>query len=216
MNVLVYYATREFARYRRLSSETARRYGGFARVLERSSADLDAGFRRCRAALLALAAARHPVVVRCDARCTLPPDYLRRAVAALCCTGEANVGGRLEVVGATPFERGVAFAMPSRLGSDGLRYQTGAPAVAVDTVPLGAFRRAALAAAGGFDETLARNEDYELNWRLRAAGGQVWFDPALSVAYRPRWRWPVGSSLARTRSCRSCCWAPAPWSLGPG
>ena len=54
MNVLVNYATREFARYRRLSSETARRFGGFARVLERSSADLDADFRRRHAALLAV------------------------------------------------------------------------------------------------------------------------------------------------------------------
>ena len=54
MNVLVNYATHEFARYRRLSSETARRFGGFARVLERSSADLDADFRRRHAALLAV------------------------------------------------------------------------------------------------------------------------------------------------------------------
>ena len=134
----------------------------------------------------ALAAARHPVAVRCDARCVLPPDYVRRAVAALGCTGAANVGGRLEPVGDTPFERAVALAMSSRLGSGGPRYRTGGAPGPVDTVPLGAFRREALEAAGGFDATLARNEDYELNWRLRAAGGTVWFEPALSVRYRPR------------------------------
>ena len=54
MNVLVNYATPEFARYRRLSSETALGYGGFACVLERSPADLDAAFRRRHAALLAV------------------------------------------------------------------------------------------------------------------------------------------------------------------
>ena len=142
----------------------------------------------------ALAAARHPVVVRCDARCVLPPDYLRLAAAALGRTGAANVGGRLEPAGETPFERAVALAMSSRLGSGGPRYRTGGPPGPVDTVPLGAFRREALVAAGGFDPTLARNEDYELNWRLRAAGGTVWFDPALSVRYRPR---GTVSALAR-------------------
>ena len=31
-----------------------------------------------------------------------------------------------------------------------------------------------------------RNQDYELNWRLRQAGHTVWFDPALVVGYRVR------------------------------
>ena len=56
----------------------------------------------------------------------------------------------------------------------------------VDTVFLGVFRRETVIAAGGFDAALERNQDYELNWRLRAGGGTVWFDPALAVAYRPR------------------------------
>ena len=55
-----------------------------------------------------------------------------------------------------------------------------------DTVFLGVFRREALEAAGGFDETLRRNEDYALNWRLREQGRGVWLDPRLEVAYRPR------------------------------
>ena len=48
------------------------------------------------------------------------------------------------------------------------------------------FRRAAIEAVGLFDESLLRNQDYELNWRLRQAGGTVWFDPSLRVGYRPR------------------------------
>ena len=134
----------------------------------------------------ALAAARHPVAVRCDARCVLPPDYVRRAVATLGRTRAANVGGRTKVVGRTRFERGVALAMSSRLGSGGPRYRTGGPPGPVGTVQLGVFRSEVLRLVGGFDATLARNEDYELNWRLRDAGGTVWFDPALSFVYRPR------------------------------
>ena len=39
---------------------------------------------------------------------------------------------------------------------------------------------------GGFDEDFDRSQDYELNHRINAAGGIVWFDPELKVAYRPR------------------------------
>ena len=134
----------------------------------------------------ALAAARHPVVQRCDARAVLPPGYIARAVEILLRTGAVNVGGRVNPVGTTPFERAVALATVTRLGAGNARYRVGGPAGPTDTVFPGTFRRAALAAAGGFDETLQRNEDYELNWRLRQAGGTVWFAPELVADYRPR------------------------------
>jgi GT2 family glycosyltransferase len=51
---------------------------------------------------------------------------------------------------------------------------------------LGTFTREALNSVGGYDESLIRNQDYELNWRLRQAGYLVWFDPKLKVDYRPR------------------------------
>ncbi len=142
----------------------------------------------------ALAATAAPVVVRCDARCALPPDYVRRAVETLARTGAANVGGRLRAAGRTAFERAVAAAMDSPLGNGGARHRVGGPPGPVDTVPLGAFRRDALLAAGGFDAGLQRNEDYETNWRIRQRGGTVWFDPGLSVLYRPR---PHTRALAR-------------------
>jgi succinoglycan biosynthesis protein ExoA len=53
-------------------------------------------------------------------------------------------------------------------------------------VYLGVFDRTAGDAVGWFDERLIRNQDYELNIRLREAGGKVWFDPEMSVTYRPR------------------------------
>ena len=134
----------------------------------------------------AVAAARHPVIVRCDARCELPPDYVTRAVAILERTGAANVGGRQRPAGDTAFSRAVALAMVTPLGAGDARYRLGGPEGLADTVFLGVYRRDALEAAGGFDESLWRNEDYELNWRLRARGETVWFDPALAVRYRPR------------------------------
>lgn len=134
----------------------------------------------------ALAAAAHAIIVRCDAGCVLPTGYVERAVKALARTGAANVGGRQHPVGRTRFERAVALAMTSPLGAGGPRYRLGGATGPVDTVYLGVFRRAALEAVGGYDPTLLRNQDYELNWRLRQRGETVWFAPELAVDYRPR------------------------------
>ncbi len=134
----------------------------------------------------AIRATSAPVVARVDGHAVLPAGYLARAVAVLDQTGAVNVGGVQEPRGQTPFEEAAGRAMASRFGSGDARFHHGGPAGAVDTVYLGVFQRVALEAVGLFDEALVRNQDYELNWRLREAGGTVWFDPELRVGYRPR------------------------------
>ena len=42
---------------------------------------------------------------------------------------------------------------------------------------------------GGFDPKWVRGQDWELNKRLREAGGKIWFDPRLTVTYYPRSSW---------------------------
>jgi glycosyltransferase involved in cell wall biosynthesis len=134
----------------------------------------------------AVAAASADIIVRCDAHCVLPPDYVTAAVSGLDSTGADVIGGIQDPQGNTIRERANAAAMRSRLGSGGATYRTGASAGPTDTVYLGVFRRSAVERVGGYDETLIRNQDYELNYRIRASGGIVWFDPALRVSYRPR------------------------------
>ena len=185
-----------------------RRFPG-VRVIPNPGREIACGLNR------ALRAARHPIVARCDARAVLPPGYLTRAVGTLLRTGAANVGGCVNPVGSTFFERAVALATSTPLGAGDARYRIGGAEGPVDTVFPGVFRREALDAAGGFDETLLRNEDYELNWRLRERGETVWFDPALVVDYRPRgslralaWqyfdygRWKRGMLARHPRSVR--------------
>ncbi|MBC8194291.1 MAG: glycosyltransferase family 2 protein [Acidimicrobiia bacterium] len=134
----------------------------------------------------AIRATTAPVVVRVDGHSTLPLGYIATAVATLGRTGAVNVGGVQRPEGTTPFEHAVGLAMASRFGAGDARFHYGGPEGPVDTVYLGVFRRDAIEAVGLYDEALIRNQDYELNWRLREAGGVVWFDPALSVGYRPR------------------------------
>jgi glycosyltransferase involved in cell wall biosynthesis len=134
----------------------------------------------------AIAASTHEIVVRVDGHALLPPDYVRIAVEELTATGADNVGGIMAAEGVTPFEQAVAKAMTSRLGIGAARFHVGGGAGPADTVYLGVFRRDMLERVGGFDESLRRAQDWELNHRIREAGGTVWFTPRMQVTYRPR------------------------------
>ncbi len=134
----------------------------------------------------AIAEATGDVIVRCDAHSEIPAGYVTAAVRTLGATGAVNVGGVQHAEGIGPMQRAIAAAMSSPFGVGDARFHMGGEPGLVDTVYLGVFRRDALDAVGGFDETLIRNQDYELNYRLRQAGGDVYFDPSLRVTYRPR------------------------------
>lgn len=134
----------------------------------------------------AIQASRYPVVARVDGHALLPPGYLRQAVLALQETGAEEVGGIMAAEGVTAFERAVAWAMTSRAGVGSARFHTGGAAGPADSVYLGVYRRSALEKVGGYDENYLRAEDWEMNHRIRKAGGLIWFLPQLRVIYRPR------------------------------
>jgi succinoglycan biosynthesis protein ExoA len=134
----------------------------------------------------AVRAAGHQVVARVDGHALLPPGYLTTAVTALMETGAADVGGVMAAEGVTTFGRAVAWGMTSKAGVGSAAFHTGGGAGPADSVYLGVYRREAIEQAGGYDEGMLRAEDWDLNYRIRARGGQVWFTPALRVTYRPR------------------------------
>jgi succinoglycan biosynthesis protein ExoA len=134
----------------------------------------------------AIKASRHSVVARVDGHAVLPPGYLRAAVRELQQTGADNVGGIMAAQGVTAFQQAVAWAMTSPFGVGAAKFHTGGRPGPVDSVYLGVYRRAAIERVGGYDETYLRAEDWELNHRIRLAGGLVWFQPELRVTYRPR------------------------------
>ena len=135
---------------------------------------------------VAIAVSSGEVIVRVDGHVRLCDGYIQQAVKTLIETGAANVGGRQMAVGSTRFEKAVAAVMMSPVGSGGATYRSGGEPGPTDTVFLGVFQRSAGEQVGWFDESLIRNQDYELNIRLRNAGGVVWFDPRLVVEYEPR------------------------------
>ncbi|RQP09318.1 MAG: glycosyltransferase family 2 protein [Microbacteriaceae bacterium] len=155
------------------------------RVVENPGMDIPIGLN------LAIEAARYPIIVRVDAHTELSPDYTRRGVETLARTGAASVGGVMAAAGRPGVQAAIARAYNSRFGLGGASYHDDD---AVEEGPaesayLGVMDAAVLREVGGYDVTLRRGEDWELNYRLRSSGHLVWFDPALKVRYWPRSSW---------------------------
>jgi succinoglycan biosynthesis protein ExoA len=125
------------------------------------------------------------------------PEYVARSVQALIDTGAAGVGGTYVHEGGDPVSRAVGLAMVSPFGmASPHRWMDRRGEV--DTISHPVYRAEVLRSVDPFDETLERNSDYELNWRLREAGHRLVLDPQISSLYRPR------ASLAAL--CRQFWW----------
>ncbi|MEN8655676.1 glycosyltransferase family 2 protein [Streptomyces sp. 21So2-11] len=142
----------------------------------------------------AIKASRHPIVVRVDGHGMLSPNYIATAVRLLEETGAQNVGGIMHAEGESAWEEAVAAAMTSKIGVGNAAFHTGGEAAPAETVYLGVFRREALEQQGGYNVEFVRAQDWELNFRIREAGGLIWFSPELKVQYRPR---PSVKALAK-------------------
>jgi succinoglycan biosynthesis protein ExoA len=134
------------------------------------------------------------IVVRVDGHAMVSSNYVRTGVETLIATGADNVGGIMDAEGTTPTESAIAAAMKSAFGVGGAAFHIGGEPGPALTVYLGCFQRSALDRVGGYDETMVRAQDWEMNYRIRQSGGQVWFTPAMRVSYRPR---PTLRALAR-------------------
>jgi glycosyltransferase involved in cell wall biosynthesis len=142
----------------------------------------------------AIARSTGSVIVRMDGHAMVPADYVRTGVMTLQATGADNVGGIMAAEGTTTFEEAVARAMTSMFGVGGASFHIGGEPGPALTVYLGCFRREALDRVGGYDDSMIRAQDWEMNLRIRESGGVVWFTPDMRVTYRPR---PTTAALAR-------------------
>ena len=127
------------------------------------------------------------VIIRADGHNFYPPDYIENCVKYLRETGADNVGGPWRTVPAanTFSARLVAAILTSPFGVGDSSFRTTAKEGFVETVPFGAFRRELFDRVGFFNEKLVRNQDNELNARIRLAGGKIYQTPALTTEYHP-------------------------------
>jgi hypothetical protein len=121
----------------------------------------------------------------------MPTGYVEACLRALEEErGALSVGGWFRIEGRGPWGRATAAALGSRLGVGNPRLRRppnpGEGRADVDGFMLGCWRADVLRVHGGWDERFVRNQDFELSYRLRRAGGRVVFDPAIWSTYRPR------------------------------
>lgn len=135
---------------------------------------------------LALAAARGRWLVRVDAHATIPRDYVGRAAEHLRTGHWGGVGGRKVGVGVTVAGMAIAAAMSSRFGVGNSTYHYGDRQQTVDHIPFGAYTTDVVRTLGGWNEELRVNQDFEFDFRLRAAGHQLLFDPQLAIDWTCR------------------------------
>jgi glycosyltransferase involved in cell wall biosynthesis len=136
---------------------------------------------------IGIRAARGKVIVRADGHTVYPSDYAANCVRHLEQTGADNVGGPCVTVAANESlgARLVAAVLSSPFGVGNSKFRTSDEEGFVDTVPFGSFRREIFDRVGMFNEKLVRNQDNELNARIRKAGGKIYLTRALTTHYHP-------------------------------
>jgi glycosyltransferase involved in cell wall biosynthesis len=129
------------------------------------------------------------IVLRMDAHASYPPDYVEKLVRGLLDTGADNVGGvwitRPRTDGRVAKAIAAVLSHPLGVGNALFRIGTDQP-VEADTVPFGCYRREAFEKYGYYDERLHRNQDIELNKRIRARGGRILLLPGVHCTYYAR------------------------------
>jgi len=176
---------------------------------EAASVRIVPNWRHTQAAGLnaALFQARGDIIVRVDGHTIVAPDYVRQCVAALAETGASGVGGPILPVGTTPLGKVIAEATRSAFAVPGA-FHGSKKAGLTDTVYMGAWPRSVLEQVGEFDERLCPNEDYALNYRIRQAGGKIYFSPTIRSCYFGRQtlrglaRQYFNYGMAKTRTLR--------------
>jgi succinoglycan biosynthesis protein ExoA len=156
-----------------------RGYGARLRVLSNPSRIVPTAMN------IGIRAARGDIIARVDAHTVLMPDYLRVGVETLRRTGADNVGGPMHAVGGGRWGDAIALAMSSRFGI-GAYFHFATEDREVDTVYMGMYPRPVFERIGLFDEELVRNQDDELNYRLRKAGGRIFLTTRMQSRYQNR------------------------------
>jgi len=127
-----------------------------------------------------------PWLVRIDAHADYPANYVSTLIDEARRTGAHSVVVAMDTRGEAPFQRAVAAAQNSRLGTGGAAHRVGAAAGWVDHGHHALFNREAFQQIGGYDESFSHNEDAELDLRLTQEGARIWLTDRTRLVYHPR------------------------------
>lgn len=138
---------------------------------------------------IAISESKGDVIIRLDAHCVYPSNYISLLVDKLYGLNADNVGALCRTLPANDNSqsRAVAIVSSHRFGVGNSLFRVGTNKVTeVDTVPFGCFRADIFKKIGLFDTDLVRNQDDEFNARIIKSGGKIYLIPELIIDYYAR------------------------------
>ncbi|MDZ7831094.1 MAG: glycosyltransferase family 2 protein [Desulfobacterales bacterium] len=134
----------------------------------------------------AIKAAKGEIIIRMDCHTEYAKDYIAQCMDALTQTGADNVGGPALTLAKSYMGVANTLAYHSPFSVGGAKFHDPDYEGYVDTVTYGCWKKTTLLKIDLFDEELVRNQDDELNLRIRRAGGKIWQTPKIRSWYYPR------------------------------
>lgn len=132
---------------------------------------------------IGISASSGKYIVRLDAHSDYARDYISKCVYYLENTDADNVGGLAETKANGIIGGAIAKMLSSKFGVGNSQFRTNGESGYVDTVPFGAFKREVFSKYGGYDERLVRNQDNEMNYRIRKNGGKIYLSSNIRLSY---------------------------------
>ncbi len=134
----------------------------------------------------AIRASHGDVILRMDAHTGYGEDYVAKCLAILELRNAAMVGGPVRIAPGSYWQNALALAYSSKVFSGGSQVYNVEYEGEVDSAPYGCWPRQILESAGLFDESMARNQDDELSYRIVKGGGAIWQSREIRFWYYPR------------------------------
>lgn len=125
-------------------------------------------------------------VIRLDSHSKYDDNYFEKIIETFNTTGADIVGGAMNAIGESNFQKAVAFATRTKFGVGDSKIHQESYRGESDHVYLGAWRRKLFDEIGYFDERLKRNQDDEFHYRARSSGKKIYLNPDIKSYYYPR------------------------------
>lgn len=134
-----------------------------------------------------MAASRGEIIIRIDGHAEIARDFVTENVRILQSRPEVwGCGGNCIHLGTNDFARAAAVAMTSRIGVGNASHRFADYEGYGEGAIFPAFRRWVFSKVGNYDESLVRNQDDELNFRVTQGGGKIYISPRVKSMYYVR------------------------------
>ena len=138
-------------------------------------------------------------IIRLDAHGVFPNNYFSELVNSSKKLDADNIGATwiTDVKNKTPKTNAIKTVLSSKFGVGDSIFRIGGieQAMEVDTVPFGCYKKDVFNKIGFYNYRLTRNQDIELNKRLKRNGGKIYLLPDLfSIYYARETFWGIANN----------------------